>query len=485
MSDSSLKSKTFNGLTWSLIDNVAGSGVTFIVGIILARLLTPSEFGIIGIVMIFISISNIFVDGGLSRALIRKIEVSNKDYSTVFYTNILISLLFILILQASAKIIADFFNQDILIKIFPFISFLLLINGLSIVHKTDLIRKIDFKTQAIASLIASISSGVIGISLAVLGYGVWSLVWQLISRYAFNTILLWILNKWRPTLIFSTQSFKELFGFGSKLLIADFINAAYKNIFNLLIGKVYKVEQLGLYDNANRFNTILTNNLTSVIQKVSFPTLSSVQEDKKHLTSVFRKFTIYSALVSFPLILGLAAIAKPLILVLIGEQWETAALYLQILCFYGILYPLTNLNLNMLNVIGKSDKILKLELIKKIFFIPIVFIGIYIGLLEMLWASVIYYYIEFIFNSWYSEKYFNYGTWKQFKDVFPILLISCLISFGLWSISFMPMSNILILLLQVLIGILLYFICFEKFDLVEYKEIKAIIQKQFTAKQEF
>lgn len=475
MQKTSLKDKTLKGIKWSFIDNIAGSGITFLVGLILARILTPVEFGIIGIVTVFVAISNTIIDGGFSTALIRKLEVTDDDYNTVFYTNLLLSISIIIILVLCSDKIALFYNEPILVKIIPVMSLLLLINALTIVQRVKLTRKIDFKTQAIISLIASLGSGIIGISLALSGYHVWSLVWQQLSRQFINSFLLWISNKWYPKFKFSLSSFKELFGFGSKILGANLINTIYKNIFNIVIGKIYSVEQLGQYTRAEQFNQILTNNLTSVIQRVSFPVLSSLQDDKTKLKKTFRKFTIYSSLITFPLVLGLGAIAKPLITVLIGKKWLAAATYLQIMCVYGILYPLTNLNLNMLNVGGYSNLILKLEIIKKTLFIPVVIVGFYFDLTHMLWAAVIYYYVEFIFNSWYSEKLFNYGILKQAKDITPILLISLLVSFFVWGISFLQLNNALILILQCIVGFLLYFFIFEKTSFPEYIQLKRIV----------
>lgn len=482
INESSIKNKTLKGLKWSFIDNIAGSGVTFLVGLVLARLLSPAEFGIIGIILIFIAVSNTLIDSGFSTALIRKFEVSKEDYNTVFYTNLFIAAILIVLFFIFSNNIADFFKEKLLADVFPVMSFLLLINAFGIVQKTDLIRKIDFKKQAIISLIASVVSGIIGITLALLDFGVWSLVWQQLSRYFFITLLLWFFNNWRPTFHFSWKNFKELFGFSSKILGADLINTIYKNIFNLIIGKFYSTAQLGQYTRAEQFNVILTNNLTTVIQKVTFPTLSSVQNDSDRLRFVFRKFIIYSAFLSFPLVLGLGVMAKPLIIVTIGEKWLEASFYLQIMCLYGILYPLTNLNLNMLNVAGRSDIILKLEIIKKIFFIPVFVVGFYYGLTTMLCAAVIYYYIEFIFNSWFSERFFDYGLVKQIKDVMPILLISVLISSVMWLISFIPIANILIVILQFLIGLFFYIIVFEKLSFPEYLELKEIIQEKLAIK---
>lgn len=480
MSDeSTLKEKGLSGFKWSFIDNIAGSGITFLVGIILARLLSPSEFGIIGIITVFIAISNVFIDSGFTTALIRKVKVTQEDYNTVFYSNLIVSITLIIFFLLTSKSIAYFFREPSLELILPVMSLLLLINALTIVQRTDLVRKIDFRTQALVSLIASIGSGIIGISLALLKFGVWSLVWQQLSRQILISLFLWIFNRWRPTINFSKDSFKELFGFGSKILFANLINTIYKNIFNIIIGKVYSPADLGQYNRADQFNIIFTNNLTSIIQRVSLPTLSSVQDDKIRLTILFRKFTIYSALISFPLILGLAAVAKPLILVLVGQKWIEAAYFLQIMCIYAILYPLSIINLNMLNVRGRSDLILKLEIIKKIIFIPVFVIGYYTNIIYMLWAAVIYYYIEFFLNGHYSQSLFGYGLIKQIKDILPILIISSVVSALIWLISFINLPTIVVLIVQLVLALPIYVFFFEKIKLDEYFEMKNIIISKY------
>lgn len=482
MSDeSTLKEKGLSGFKWSFIDNIAGSGITFLVGIILARLLSPSEFGIIGIITVFIAISNVFIDSGFSTALIRKVKITQEDYNTVFYSNLIVSIALIIFFLLTSKSIAYFFREPSLEVILPVMSLLLLINALTIVQRTDLVKKIDFRTQALVSLIASIGSGIIGISLALLKFGIWSLVWQQLSRQILISLFLWIFNRWRPTINFSKDSFKELFGFGSKILFANLINTIYKNIFNIIVGKVYSPADLGQYNRADQFNMVFTNNLTTIIQRVSFPTLSSVQNDRVKLTTLFRKFTKYSALVSFPLMLGLAAVSKPLVILLIGPKWIDASKYLQIMCIYAISYPLTIINLNMLNVEGRSDIILKLEIIKKLLFLPVFIVGFMTNIIYMLWAAVIYYYIEFFLNGYYSEKLFNYGTKKQLKDVLPILVISVLISFAMWLISFVSLPMIFILLIQISFGLTLYIIAFEKLKLKEYIEVKSLLKdKQYS-----
>ncbi|MDL2314906.1 lipopolysaccharide biosynthesis protein [Bacteroidales bacterium OttesenSCG-928-C19] len=473
---SSIKNKAVKGVKWSIIDNIANSGITFLVGIILARILTPHEFGLIGIITIFISIANTIIDGGFSTALIRKPDSTNEDYNTVFYCNLGISIFLTLIFCLSATSIANFYEEPKLISVIYGMSSLLIINAFTLIQRTLLIKKIDFKTQAKISLSSSIVSGFIGIALALFGFGVWSLVFQQISRQLIVSVSLWIKSLWKPSFLFSKKSFDELFHFGSKILIADIINTFFRNIFLALVGKFYSTEKLGQYTKAEQFKSIFANNLTLLIQKVSFPSLSSIQNEKERLTFAFRKLIIYTSIITFAGVLSLGAIAKPLILVLIGEQWLEAVEYLQIICFYGILYPLSVLNLNMLKIIGKSNLILKQEFIKKLLLIPVLVVGYFFDFKYMLWAHVIYFYIEFFFNSFYSERFFNYGTWKQIKDLFPIFILSLVLAFGIWSITLIPFKHIIInLLIQCVLIATIFPLTYSLIRSKEYFELKDII----------
>ena len=473
-----LKDKAISGIKWSFIDNLANSGITFLVGIVLARLLTPTEFGILGLITVFIAVSNSIVDGGFATALIRKVDASDNDYNTVFYCNLGIAILLMLALILSSNAISTFFKEPILRTVTPTMSLLLIINAFTIIQRTIFVKKIDFKTQAKISLIASLGSGIIGIALAVLKFGVWSLVAQQLSRQILLSLFLWIYSTWRPRLIFSNESFKELFGFGSKILVANLVNTFYQNIFYTIVGKFYSTEQLGKYTRAEQFNVIFTNNLTMIIQKVSFPTLSSIQDDREKLTFMFRKVLIYSSIITFAMVFGLAAMAKPLILLLIGEKWLQSVEYLQIMCFYGVLYPLSIVNLNMINIQGRSDLFLKLELIKKFLFIPVFIVGFYFELRYMLWAAVLYYYAEFVFNSYFSEQFFKYGTWKQLKDLMPIYLISLFVALCVWCITLLSLSSVLTLAIQISLLLVLFPLFYEINSQSEYKELKYLVIKQ-------
>lgn len=471
----SLKNKTIKGVSWSFIDNIASSGVSFLVGIILARILTPDEFGILGMITIFIAISNSIVDSGFSNALIRKTNPKSEDYNTVFYFNLIIGIIFYFILYISSPIISRFFNEPILIPITRTMGSILIINALGIIQRTLLIIKVDFKTQTKVSIIASVTSGIIGIFMAIFEFGIWSLVGQQISRQLLNTVFLWIYSKWRPIIEFSTNSFLELFNFGSKLLLSGLIDTIYRNIYYIIIGRFYSAAQLGQYTRSEQFNTIFSSNLTTIVQRVSYPVLSSIQNDSVRLQNAYQKIIKTTMLFAFACMLGLAAISKPLIIILIGEKWITASIYLQIICFSGMLYPLQAINLNILQVKGRSDLLLKLEIIKKISAIIPILLGILYGIEFMLLGSVLNSGISYFINSYYSAYLVNYSTNKQIKDIFPSFIVSLSVALIMWSITLINLSNYTTLIIQCLIGISLAIIIYEKIKLEEYLEIKKMI----------
>ena len=470
----SLKQKALHGLSWSFIDNILSSGITFIVGIILARLLGPEEFGIIGYVTIFISISASIVNSGLSNALIRKTNATDKDYNTVFFSNLLLAALLYFILYLSSTIISGFFREPMLEPVLKIIGITLIINAFSIVQSAILVKRIDFKTQTKASVISSTTSGIVGIGMAFWGYGVWSLVGQQFSRQLLHSIFLWIFNYWRPKLQFSFSSFKELFGFGYKLLVSGLIDTVYREVYSMIIGKVYSTEQLGQYTRANQFKTMFSSNLTSIIQRVSYPTLCEIQNDPALLLSSYRRLIKTTMLITFACMIGLAAVAKSLLLVLIGDEWMPAVEYLQIVCFAGMLYPLHAINLNMLQVKGRSDLFLKLEIIKKCIAVIPILLGVFLGIKIMLLGSVFNSFIAYFLNSNYSGKLINYSTKEQIKDILPSFIVSLFVAGIMWSISFLDISAFLMLPLQILMGITSAILIYNSLQLNEYLEIKSM-----------
>ena len=470
----SLKHKTVKGVGWSFIDNLSSSGITFLVGLVLARLLTPSEYGIMAILTIFIAVSNSIVDSGFSNALIRKTDARRVDYNTVFLFNLAVSGLLYAVLFFAAPAISVFFKEPLLVEVMRVIGWVLVVNALAIIPRTLFVKEVNFKTQTKVSLIASISSGVVGIGMALAGMGVWSLVGQQLSRQLLNTLFLWIYCTWRPILEFSMQSFRELFGFGSKILLSGLLNTVFNEIYALVIGRCYTSAQLGQYTRANQFSQIFSSNLTTVIQRVSYPVLSSIQDESERLREAYRKVIKSTMLISFACMLGLAAVARPLILILIGEKWLPAVGFLQIICFSGMLFPLHAINLNILQVKGRSDLFLRLEIIKKIIAVGPLVLGVLFSIEYMLWGSVCTSLIAYFLNSYYSADLINYPTKEQIKDILPTFLVSFATAAVMWSLTLLSLSNWLLLPLQCLLGIALAVLIYECLHLPEYVEVKQL-----------
>ena len=470
----SLKHKTVKGVGWSFIDNLSSSGVSFLVGLVLARLLTPSEYGIMAILTIFIAVSSSIVDSGFSNALIRKTDAKRVDYNTVFLFNLVVSGLLYVVLFFAAPAISVFFKEPLLVEVMRVIGWVLIINALGIIPRTLFVKDVNFKTQTKVSLIASVSSGVLGIGMALAGMGVWSLVGQQLSRQLLNTLFLWIYCTWRPIWEFSLQSFRELFGFGSKLLLSGLLDTVFKEIYSLVIGRCYTSAQLGQYTRASQFNQIFSSNLTTVIQRVSYPVLSSIQDESDRLREAYRKVIKSTMLITFACMLGLAAVAKPLIVILIGEKWMPAVGFLQIICFSGMLYPLHAINLNILQVKGRSDLFLKLEIIKKIIAVGPLILGVLFSIEYMLWGSVFTSLIAYFLNSYYSANLINYPTKEQIKDILPTFLVSFVTAAAMWSLTLLSLSNWLLLPLQCLLGIILAVFIYERLRLPEYVEVKQL-----------
>ena len=474
MAEESLKNKTVKGASWSFIDSIAGQGITFLVGLVLARLLSPAEYGLIGIITIFIAVFNSIVDSGFSNALIRKNDAKDLDYNTVFISNLVLSVVLFGILYISAPAISSFFNQSQLIPLLRVMGIIVIINAFAIIQRTLLVKKVDFKTQTKVSLISSISSGFIGIGMAVSDLGVWSLVGQQISRQFLNSAFLWIFSQWYPKIQFSFKSFKELFSFGWKLLVSGLIDTVWREIYQVVIGKCYTPVALGQYTRAQQFASICSSNLTSVVQRVSFPVLSSVQDDKERLKNGYKRIIKVTMLLTFVLMLGLAAVAKPLVLALIGEQWLPCVSYLQIICLQMMLYPLHSLNLNMLQVQGRSDLFLKLEIIKKIIAIGPLLLGIFVNIYWMLGGSVVTGFIAYYLNAYYSGPFLNYSIKEQVKDILPSFGVAIAMAVPVLAMSFIPMNPFILLLSQIVIGTIITIGICEATKLPEYLEIKGI-----------
>lgn len=475
--EQSLRDKTVRGVGWSAIDTFLAQGVAFIVGLVLARLLTPEEYGLIGIVTIFTNVMLSIVDSGFSNALIRKQQVTENDYSTLFYSNLLISIALFVILFAGAPLIADFFARPQLVSLVRVMGILLILQALSIVHNTILSIIIDFKTKTKASVISAVVSGIIGIGMAFLGFGVWSLVAQQLSRQLLYSLLLWILNKWWPRFAISIESLRYMWGFGWKLLVSGLLDNIWRELYQVVVGKFYSPYTLGQYTRSKQYSNIFSANLTAIVQRVSYPVLSQMQNDKERMVIAYRRIIKVTMFVTAITMIFMAAISEPLIYCLIGPQWGPAASYLPWICISMSLYPLHALNLNMLQIQGRTDIFLYLEIAKKIIAIGPICLGIFVGIYWMLLGTIITGVISYFLNSYYTGKKLGYSSWMQLKDVAPSYGIALVVACSVYFFKFLTISNWLILPIQIVVGGLVLICVCEKTNLEEYKEVKNMTQQ--------
>ena len=477
-----IKDKTITGLLWSFIGTFSNLGINFIIGIILARLLSPKEFGLLGLLTIFFALSQTLIDSGFGNALIRKKECTQTDYSTVFFFNLTVGIAIYLVLFMNAGYISIFFKEPVLKPIVRILGLTIIISSLTLIQGTILTKRIDFKLQSKISVVSSVLSGIIGIFMAYSGFGVWSLVFRNLSGALFSSLFLWIWNNWRPIMVFSKTSFNEMFGFGSKLLISALINSVYNNIYYLIIGKYFSVKELGFYTRAEMFKNLPSQNIIGIISRVTFPVLAEIQGDKAMLKAGYKRMITSMMLITFVLMLGMAAIAEPMVITLIGEKWRPSIFYLQMLCFVGMTYPLHALNLNMLQVQGRSDLFLKLEIIKKLLAIPTIVIGVLFGIKIMIAGMMVNSILAYYLNSYWSGKFINYPMREQIADIMPAFLLSLTIGILVFVAGYLlPFGYPLKLIIQTTIGGVLFFTLCESLKIDSYIYIKKLLIVKFTA----
>ncbi len=475
---SSLLQKTTAGFFWSVIERFAAQGISFLLGIILARLLLPEDFGTIGVLTVFFSLSQCFIDSGLSQALIQKQGRTAVDYSTAFYFNLVMSVLFYLILFVSAPYIALFYDQPVLVELTRVVGLVVIISSLAIIPRTILTIDIDFKKQAKVSVVAALISGAVGVYCAYTGFGVWSLVYQSLVGAVIKSVLLLVITKWYPQGVFSKKSFVELFSYGSKLLGASLINDIYSNVYTVVVGKVFSLESLGYFTRAKTLSDFPSKNLTGILQRVSFPVLSSIQNDEERLRISYRRFLKMTAFMVFPLMIGLAVLARPLVLVLLTDKWLPSVFFLQVLSVSSMLYPIHAINLNIFYVIGRTDLVLKLEFPKKIVGIIILIVTVQISLNALVVGMLVFSVFALFVNTWNSKKIIGYSSIEQLKDLLPILLLSIGMAFVMaYGMSFFEQSWALLLVGGAL-GVLVYMLGAMLFRFDEINEIKNILNKK-------
>lgn len=471
----SLKNKTVKGVGWSAADNLSQHLVTFVVSIVLARLLTPDDYGLIGIVTIFTLVSLALVNAGFTSALIRKKETTDDDYNTAFIVNLGMSLLLYVIIFLASPAIANFFNRQELVSLVRVASLGMIVGALALVQQTRLTKRIDFKSQTVISLVASVLSGVIGIIMALLGFGVWALVAQQLSLQAIKTIGLWVVNKWIPKLRFSSASFHDLFGFGWKIMVSGVLETVWKELYQVVVGKFYSPATLGQYTRSKQFSQLFSSNLTSIVQRVTYPVLSNIQDEKERMVSAYRRIIKTTMFITAISMLFLGAVSEPLIFCLIGPKWHEAATYLPLICITSSFYPLQAINLNMLQVQGRSDLFLGLEIVKKIIGLIPLSVCIFYGVLPMLYVNMLTSVICYFLNSYFPGKLLGYSSWMQLRDITPSYGIAILIAIMVYFLKYLPLSFWVILPIQILLGAFIFFVTGHITKMKEYVELKRII----------
>lgn len=474
-----LKEKAINGVFWNASERFFSYGIEFFVGIILARLLTPKEFGLIGTIMVFIVISEAFINGGFSHALIRKQNCTQKDYTTVFIFNIVVGVLLFLLLLITASPISNFFNNSELKPLIQVLGIGLIISSLTLIQKVKLTKRIDFKLQTKISLIASIVSGFISIIMAYKGYGVWCLIAKSLINQSVNSILLWYWNKWKPDMHFSLESFRELFGFGSKLLISRLLGTLMQNINYIIIAKFFTPQDLGYFTRAELFKNFVAQNATYIVTTVGYPVLVTIQDERVRLKAVFRKMLTNTFFIVAILMAGIVSTAKTMVLALIGEQWLPSVILLQMLCFAGVLMPLNSMNVNILNVVGRSGLYLKLQLIVELMAIPNIFFGIFFGIKPLILGIIFIELISYVIFNHESNKVLHYPIREQLVDIIPSFVLALSMAIVVFAAGYiMPFGPVLTLTLQILIGISVVLTAGELLKIDEYVFLKnSLIEK--------
>lgn len=450
------KNKVISSFVWKFLERIGVQGLQFIISIVLARLLTPSDYGVVALISIFIQLARVFIQSGFGNALIQKKDADDLDFSSVFYLSLFIAIVMYLILFFTAPLIARFYDQKILTPILRVLSLTLIFGSVNGLQGTVVSKTLDFKRFFFSSIIGIAISGVIGLLLAYKNYGPWALVWQQLSMNIAVTIILWFTVKWRPKLLFSFTRLKTLFSFGWKLLASSLLDTVFRNIHGLVIGKIYSKEMLGIYTRGKQFPEIISTNIDGSIQSVLFPAYSAKNDDINALKNMVRRSITTSSFLMIPAMLGLAAIAKPLVMVLLTEKWLDSVPYIQIACIYYSWHTIHTSNLTAINALGRSDIFLKLEIIKKINIIIALLITIPMGIMPMIIGQAITSALASFINAYPNKKLLRYSYFEQIKDILPYYIISIIMVVPILFFQLVNIPLLLSLIIQILLGIIIY-----------------------------
>ncbi len=475
MPTSNLKQKTTRGLIWSFIEKFSMYGIQFILGLFIARILEPSHYGLVGMLAIFMAFSAIFIDSGFARALIQKQDRTEADFSTVFYFNLIISLVLYGILFFSAPLIANFYGEPQLVLITRVLSLNFVIQAFNIVQLTKLAIEMDFKTRAIINTFSVLISGVLALVMAYNGCGVWSLIAQTLTKTGITILLLLFIKRWMPKLIFSVSSFRSLFRFGSKLLLASTLSSLMYNLYSFLIGKYFSAKQLGYYTKSLYFTNIIASTASEVLHNVTFPVMSSVQDEQERLTNIYRKLIKFTMFIVAPALLGFALISEPFIRLCLTEKWLPAVPIIRWLCLARLFIPINSLNINLLNAKGYSGLTLKIELIKAPIVITSLIITIPLGLKAIVIGQTIVGVITFIIYAYFPGKIVHYGPMKQLKDMLPTFIATVIMVLAVLPIIRLVPSDFLKIILGIIVGFAVYTLVSILQKRAEVKEIYTLL----------
>ena len=474
-----MNNKVLINLFWRFLERCGAQGVTFIVSLVLARLLDPTVYGTVALVTVFTSIMQIFVDSGMGNALIQKKDADDLDFSSVFYFNIIMCAILYFTMYLISPLIAEFYNKPELTSILRVLSLILIISGVKNVQQAYVSRNLLFKRFFFATLGGTIGAAIVGIAMAYLGFGVWALVAQMLFNTTIDTLILWITVKWRPKKIISLTRLKELFSFGWKLLISALIDTIYNESRKLIIGKFYSSDDLAQYNRGKEFPQLIVSNINTSIDSVLLPTMSKVQDDAllvKNMTSRAIKISTY---IIMPFMVGLAVCAEPLVSLILTEKWLPCVPFLRIFCFSFAFYPIHTANLNAIKALGRSDLFLKLEIIKKIVGVIAIISTMWISVMAMAYSVLITSVISQIINSWPNKKLMNYSYLEQFKDMLPQIILSLLMGAIVYCLQFIGLNDTLTLLIQIPLGVLIYVVGSRLFNIDSFEYLLSTIKSLF------
>jgi len=453
-----LKKKTLLAIFWTTFERIGYQGVRALVTLILARLLSPNDFGIIGILLVFIAICEAIINNGFSQAIIQKKEIDEDDLTTAFYLSLLFSIFLYILLFFSSVLIAGFYNEPTLVSLNRILGFVIIIDSLVVIQMAVLQREMDFKSISIITMISSLISGIIGIAMGFAGLGVWSLVAQMLGQKLFMAISLWIKSGWYPRGRICRKSFLHLFDYGWKLQVAGFLNQSFRHVNSLIIGKFFSIELVGYYTQAKNLKNLPTMTLSSIVSKVTFPAFSQIRDDSKALKRGYRTSLQLLVFFIFPLMFGLVATAERLIPILLGNQWIPSIKMFQLLCISAMLYPLQTSNVNIIKVKGKTDYFLYLEILKKAISISIIIITVRWGIYPLIIGQIVSSYISLVLNASVAGRLINYKMFEQIKDCLPSLINSFFMAVivRIIGIVLIGVNDIFLVTVQILVGIFTY-----------------------------